>query len=510
MPPVRDEHYVPDILDCLAQLSNDEVPTPPKLARAMLEVLPSSVWSTPDYRWLDPFCKSGIFLREAALRLLEGLSEWEPNFERRRDHIYRTMLWGTSITEMTGIISRRSLYCSRDASGSHSVVRFDTQGGNLPFVPAAHDFSGGRCNVCGAPEDLERGGIRENYAYSFIHGAYPTKELADMRFDVIVGNPPYQIDSAGNTRTKPVYHLFVQQAIRTEPRYVLMITPSRWFAGGLGLTDFRARMLKDRRMARLVDYRVEKDVFPYVNINGGVSYFLWDAEHDGKCLVSHVPAGGAPSAPEPRYLDEFDLLVRQNEGVRILRKVQSLKEPTFDTRVSSQKPFDLHTDFHGAPSKDGIAEPVLMYGAQRESWVPRARIDKNLDWVDCWKVFLSAASDGNESFPAPIWDLARGPFVGGPHEICSGSYLVVYPTDTEFTANAVASFLRSRFVRFLVSLRKIAQHNDAGRFAFVPDLPMDREWTDEELYRRYDLTDEDIAFIESQVKDMPAQDAVAR
>jgi site-specific DNA-methyltransferase (adenine-specific) len=263
-------------------------------------------------------------------------------------------------------------------------------------------------------------------------------------------------------------------------------------------------------MARLVDYRVEKDVFPYVNINGGVSYFLWDAEHDGKCLVSHVPAGGAPSAPEPRYLDEFDLLVRQNEGVRILRKVQSLKEPTFDTRVSSQKPFDLHTDFHGAPSKDGIAEPVLMYGAQRESWVPRARIDKNLDWVDCWKVFLSAASDGNESFPAPIWDLARGPFVGGPHEICSGSYLVVYPTDTEFTANAVVSFLRSRFVRFLVSLRKIAQHNDAGRFAFVPDLPMDREWTDEELYRRYDLTDEDIAFIESQVKDMPAQDAVAR
>jgi hypothetical protein len=503
-PLATDERHIPDILDCLAQLSNDEVPTPPRLAQAMLDVLPSCVWSAADYRWLDPFCKSGIFLREAAVRLLEGLGEWEPNFERRRDHIYRTMLWGTSITEMTGMISRRSLYCSRDAAGRHSVVRFDTEGGNVPFVAATHTFSEGHCTVCGAPEGLERGGGRENYAYSFIHGAYPTKELADMKFDVIVGNPPYQIDSAGNTRTKPVYHLFVQQAILAKPRYVVMITPSRWFAGGLGLDNFRARMLSDRRMARLVDYRVEKDVFPYVNINGGVSYFLWDREHDGQCLVSHVPAGGAPSPPEPRYLNEFDLLVRQNEGVRILRKVKSRNEPTFDTRVSSQKPFDLHTNIHGAPSKDGIADPILMYGARRQSWVPRADIHKNLDWVDCWKVFLTAASDGNESFPAPIWDIAIGPVVGRPGEICSGSYLVVYPTDTESTANAVTSFLRSRFVRFLVSLRKIAQHNDAGRFAFVPDLPMDRVWTDEELYRRYDLTDEDIAFIESQVKDLPA------
>ena len=352
--------YVPDILDSLAQLSNDEVPTPPKLARAMLDILPGEVWSAPGYRWLDPFNKSGIFLREIAVRLLEGLASWEPKFERRREHIYRQMIWGTSITEMTGIISRRSLYCSQDASGPYSVVRFDEEEGNLPFVPGEHTFAGGHCTVCGAPEALERGGSRENYAYSFIHGTYPTKELAEMKFDVIVGNPPYQIDSDGNTRTKPVYNLFVEQAIRMDPRYVLMITPSRWFAGGLGLSEFRARMLRDRRMARLVDYRVEKDVFPYVNINGGVSYFLWDAAHDGKCLVSHVPAGGAPSAPEARYVNEFDLLVRQNEGVRILRKVRSRKEPTFDTRVSSQKPFDFHTNFHGAGFKESIADPVLM------------------------------------------------------------------------------------------------------------------------------------------------------
>ncbi len=501
---VQDRQHVPDILDCLAQLSTDEVPTPPKLANAILDLLPSEVWRDPDLRWVDPFSKSGVFLREIVRRLLfEGLVESEPDFEKRREHIFRNMIFGCAITEITGIISRRTVYCSRHAAGEHSVIRFDTDDGNLPFVPAEHDFEKRRCQTCGAPEDLERGDARENYAYAFIHGAYPTKEMEDMKFDVIVGNPPYQIDSDGNTRTKPVYHLFVEQAIRMKPRYVAMITPSRWFAGGLGLRDFRARMLSDRRMARLVDYRVEKDVFPHVNINGGVSYFLWGAEHNGKCLVSHVPAGGVPSAPEPRYLDEFDLLIRQNEGVRILRKVRSRKDPAFDARVSSQKPFNFHTNFHGSRSKKGITDPVLMHGARRASWVPRSSIEKNFDWIDRWKVFLSAASDGNESFPAPIWDLAKGPFVGGPGEVSSGSYLVVYPTETEATAKAVVSYLRSRFVRFLVSLRKIAQHNDAGRFAFVPDLPMDREWTDADLYERYGLAAKEIAFIESQVKEMP-------
>lgn len=190
--------HIPDILDCLAQLSNDEVPTPPKVARAMLDILPAEVWSSPDYTWLDPVCKSGVFLREVALRLLVGLADWEPDFEKRREHIFRNMLHGASITEMTGIISRRSLYCSRDASGEHSVVRFDTESGNVAFIPTEHTFGNdGRCAICGAPADLERGAKRENYAYSFIHGTYPNKEMSAMKFDVIVGNPPYQLGDGG-------------------------------------------------------------------------------------------------------------------------------------------------------------------------------------------------------------------------------------------------------------------------------------------------------------------------
>jgi len=300
----------------------------------------------------------------------------------------------------------------------------------------------------------------------------------------------------------PVYQLFVQRAIGMDPRYVLMITPSRWFAGGLGLAEFRAQILSDRRMKRLVDYRVEKDAFPGVNINGGVNYFLWDREHNGPCLVSHAPAGGKVGDPEARYLDEFDLLIRQSEAVAILRKVRSHNEPTFESNVSSRKPFDFDTNFHGSDSAHGFSDPVLLQEVRRRTWIDRSDVVKNQGWIDQWKVLIPAASDGNETFPAPIWDLV-GPLVSGPGEACSGSYLVISPSDDQSRALRTAAYLRTRFVRFLVSLRKIAQHNTLDRFAFVPDLPMNRVWTDKMLYTRYGLTDDEIAYIASQIKEMP-------
>lgn len=287
MTTIKFGQHVPDILDCLAQLSNSAVPTPPKLAKAMLDILPDEVWSRPDYIWLDPFSKSGVFLREAATRLFDGLADWEPDFVARREHIFRNMLFGAATTEMTGVVSRRSVYCTADASSAYSVVRFDDPQGNIPFVPAQHDFNAeGRCRLCNAPQDLERGESRENYAYSFIHGTYPTKEIADMKFDVIVGNPPYQIDSDGNTRTMPIYQKFVEQGIALDPRYLVMITPSRWFAGGLGLDEFRTKMIADRRLKVLVDNPKIYDCFSGVKIRGGVSYFLWDRMHSGDCEFS--------------------------------------------------------------------------------------------------------------------------------------------------------------------------------------------------------------------------------
>ena len=158
------QKHIPDILDCLAQLSNDEVPTPPKLARAMLDLLPEEVWSNPAYKWLDPFCKSGVFLREVASRLLIGLGEWQPDFNKRREHIFRNMVYGIAITELTAQMARRSLYYSKDASGAHSAVHFEAAEGNVSFVPEHHNFSAGKCTFCGAPESIERGSKKESHA----------------------------------------------------------------------------------------------------------------------------------------------------------------------------------------------------------------------------------------------------------------------------------------------------------------------------------------------------------
>jgi site-specific DNA-methyltransferase (adenine-specific) len=501
---VKDREHVPDILDTLAQLSSDEVPTPPRLAREMLDLLPGEVWTDPDLRWLDPCCKSGVFLREVVVRLLKGLAKWEPDFERRREHIFRNMVFGAAITEITGYVSRRTVYYSRDASGEHSVIRFDEEAGNLPFVQAEHDFKKGRCQVCGAPKDLERGDTRENYAYAFIHGAYPTKEMEEMKFDVIVGNPPYQIDSDGNTRTKPIYQLFVEKAIEMDPRFVLMITPSRWFAGGLGLDGYRARMLTSGSLRRLVDYPAADDCFPGVQIKGGVSYFLWDGGYEGPCEVV-TARGDTTSAPSTRPLDTHDVFVRFNEAVDILGKVQAFGEPTLDQHVASRVPFGLQANFRDYRS-ELFPGAVKIYGSKYVGYIDPELITKNADWLGDYKVLISAAYGAGESVPHQI---VGRPIVAGPNEACTDTYLMIRRFESRVEAERFAGVLHTRFIRFLISLRKVAQHTKPSTFAFVPDLPMDREWTDADLYERYGLTDEEIAFIESQVKEMSAPDTAA-
>jgi len=377
------QQQVPDILDCLAQLSNDEVPTPPKVARAMLDILPAEVWSDPELRWLDPFCKSGVFLREIAARLLGGLATWEPDFERRREHIFRHMIYGTSITEMTGIISRRTVYCSRDASGAHSIVQFDDEPGNLPFIPAQHTFGKdgqGKCSACGAPSDLERGDQRENYAYSFIHGAYPTKETSDMKFDVIVGNPPYQIGTEGyGANASTIYHLFVDKAIALDPKYVLMITPSRWFAGGKGLDEFRDRMIGDRHLRVIVDNPKLFDCFPGVEIKGGVSYFLWDRDYDGDCECSTRIGGGIVSTAVRDLRDGDGVLIRDNRAVGILNKVRARTTASVSDWCSVRKPFGLNmfSNFAGSVPKPFEGAIPLIY-SNRVGYSRRIRLNATI------------------------------------------------------------------------------------------------------------------------------------
>lgn len=498
--PAEGHRHVPDILDCLAQLSNDEVPTPPGLAREMLDLLPEEVWRDPTLRWLDPGCKSGVFLREVVDRLLDGLAAWEPDFEKRREHIFRKMVFGAAITEITGYVSRRTLYYSRDASGDCSVVHFDDEAGNLPFVFARHDFTKGSCRLCGAPEDLERGDARENYAYAFLHGAYPTKEMEEMKFDVILGNPPYQIDSDGNTRTKPIYQLFVEKAIEMGPRYVLMITPSRWFAGGLGLEKYRARMLSDKRLAKVVDYPLSKDCFPGVKIRGGVSYFLWDREHSGGCTVQTV-RGDSIGEPMTRDLCDYDVFVRFNEGVGIVEKVRAEGDSTLDGRVSSLVPFGLRAKFRDYVEPDSPGAIALHVMSRRIEWIDPESVTNNPQWVPKWKTLLHAAYGEDNEGP---YSVIANPMVAGPASACTETYLVIGAFDTEEEAKNLAAFLRTRFARFLIWLRMNTQHIRKELFAFVPDLDWTSPWTDEDLYKRFGLTEAEIEVIEANIKEMTA------
>ena len=507
----------PDVLTCIANLSSDEVFTPPEFANQMLDTLAQSwatsnhgenIWANKEITFLDPCTKSGVYLREIVKRLNEGLARELPDLTERINHILTKQVFGIGITELTSLLARRSVYCSKYANGIHSIARtFKNDDGNIWFERTEHTWANDKCKFCGANKtEYARTKELETHAYAFIHTEDIKTQLstmfgATMQFDVIIGNPPYQLSDGGAAASaRPIYHEFIQQAKKLEPRFVVMVTPSRWFAGGKGLDEFRKTMLNDKRLRVIVDYVQEKDAFPNVNINGGVNYFLWDREHKGHCEITTVPPGGKSGDPLTRPLNAYDIFIRRNESIPILEKVVAKKEPTFDTRVSSRKPFGLPTNFHGSSIKTHKSN-IKFYGSGKVTWVSPDQIEVNQSWVNKWKVLVPAASDGNENYPLPIWDQA-GPFVSGPGEACSETYLVASLAKTKTEAQYIASYMRTKFFRYMVSIRKVAQHNKIENFSFVPDIPLDRDWTDAELYKRYSLSKNDIAFIESMIREM--------
>ena len=516
----------PDVLTCIANLSNDEVFTPPELANRMLDTLTeawaadnggANIWADKKVRFLDPCTKSGVFLREITKRLTKGLAAGIPDLEERVNHILTKQVFGIGITHLTSLLARRSVYCSKQANGPHSVATgFASDVGNIWFERMQHTWVDGRCEFCGANrKTLDRGEGFETHAYALIHTKDVKTRIAElfggnMQFDVIIGNPPYQLGDGGGgggASATPIYNQFVEAAFSLEPRYVAMITPSRWFSGGKGLEEFRDRMLRDPHFVRLVDFPQLYDVFPGVKIRGGVSYWLWGRDHDGGCEVVTMIGNEIIGEPVVRKLNAYDVLVRRNEAVRILDRVAGYRvdgnsEPSLGDQVSARKPFGL-TNQRGKATPTGLKNPVFVYGNQQTSYLERSTITNNDAWVDKWKVLLVKAHGTSGRDDVTI---LGEPVLAGPGSACTETYLVIGVFDSEASARNLAAYMRTRFVRFLVSLRKITQNITRDSYRFVPLLRMNRLWTDEDLYKRYGITSDQTAFIESLISDRPSND----
>ncbi len=497
--------YNPDVLTCLANLSNDEVFTPPSLANAMLDQLPAELWSDPTSTFLDPSCKSGVFLREIAKRLMIGLEKQFPDTQDRINHIYKNQLFGIGITELTGLLSRRSLYCSKYANGKYSIVEgFNNESGNIDFSRIEHKWFNEKCVFCGANQsEYERSEDLETHAYKFIHTNKP-EELYDMQFDVIIGNPPYQLSTGGSgVQATPLYNKFVEQAKKLNPRYLTMIVPARWYSGGFGLDSFRDGMLKDNRIRRIVDYPEATDAFSGVQIKGGVMYFLWDRDNPGDVTVSTFRNNEIVStATRPLLEHASETFVRYNEAINILHKVWKFKEPTFEKLVSQQKPFGFPTTFKGRDKKISDNE-VIVFGSKGTGYVSPVEISTNKDLVDKWKVLIPRAGSGSDKFPHII--LGK-PFVPPLHSASTETYVAIGPLNSLEEAENVKKYVSTQFFRFLVMLLKPTQDALRKVYSYVPIQDFSEEWTDEKLYAKYGIDEDEIAFIESMIRPMELGD----
>ena len=348
----------------------------------------------------------------------------------------------------------------------------------------------------------------ENFIAKVAKGRSYWKAIDDdnMNFNAIVGNPPYQImDGGAGVSAKPVYNEFVDIARKLSPSYISMIMPSRWYAGGKGLDSFRDSMLKDRHIVKLFDYFDATDVFPKIDLSGGICYFLWSVTYNGDCSVTTSRNGVRNTLLRSLLENGADSFIRFNEAVSIINKIPK-EDQIFYKFVSPRKPFGIATDFKINKS---ITSGVKLFAYPNNGWIDILQVPAHKEWIGKYKVFISYAYGERGDFP--YFSIGK-PFYGYPMTCCSETYLVIYPCNSEEEMKNVAVYLRTKFLRFLVLLKKNTQHATSKVYSLVPFQNFtskgDIDWSqsvadiDRQLYTKYKLTEDEIAFVESMIKPM--------
>lgn len=519
--------YNPDVLSCLANLSSDEVFTSPELVNQMLDLLPQELFKSLDTKFLDPFVKSGVFLREIAKRLIKGLEDKIPDLQERVDHIFKNQLFGIAITELTSLLARRSLYCSKYPNSKFSISKFDNIEGNIRFRRIDHKWVNKKCEFCGASKDsLDRGEDMETHAYEFIHTNHPER-IFNMKFDVVIGNPPYQlgfgIEGGNSSNAQSIYNLFIDSAIKLNPKYICMIVPSRWMTKtAQGIPEsWVEKMINSNKFKIIHDFESVDSCFPGITLSGGVNYFLWEKSFSGKCDYYYHYSDNKTVKTRFDYLNSLgaDIVIRKPFDFSLIEKIVKVEgeyykdsKRNFSGIVSPKHFFDdsvlLTSNWHDYKDKKDAKYNIKYYynikQVRFEGYISDDQLPKNKETKNLHKVFIPAAN-GSETI------ILGKPFYGEPNSVCSQTFLVIGfdPKNcltTKEQCDNLISYIETKFFRYLVSIKKKTQNGPRGVYQFVPMQDFNKKWTDELLYKKYNLSEDEINVIEESIRTFTEKD----